>query len=134
MLNIESKIVTVNTSVEQLFGLINQIENFQKFLPADRVENFEWKDQFCSFTIKGISKIGFKIDETETNKKIVFRSEGKNPFDFSITAVLDAQSENQSTAQIKFSGNANAFIAMMAEKPLNNFFNMIADNVSNLYK
>lgn len=130
MLKIETKEAVLDKNNQTVFEFASNIENFEKLIPADRVEGFSASNNSCSFTIKGISKIGFKISETIVNEKVVFQSEGKNPFDFKIVLNIAENGANQSKIKINFEGDANPFIAMMAEKPLTNFFNMIIDKAT----
>ena len=70
-----------------------------------------------------------KLDSSEENKLIHIVSNGKNPFDFTLDIHLKEQ-DSVTESQLVFEGKMNAFMKMMAEKPLTNFFNLLADNLT----
>ena len=57
---------------------------------------------------------------------------GKVPFTFNLDILLEEQSADQTHIQMIFKGDINAFMKMMVEKPLRNFFNMLVDKAAEL--
>lgn len=133
MLNIQGKIVEVNNSNEEVYKFLSDFNNFEKLLPSDRVSNFKSDSDSCAFEIKGLASIGMRISEKEAPSKIHVKSDGKNPFPFTLDLLVNPLTESSCTAQLVFNGDMNAFLKMMAEKPLTNFFNMLADNLQENY-
>lgn len=100
-------------------------------MPEDRVENWTSTTDTCSFQIKGLARIGMRIAERNEPSLIHIVSDGKNPFDFTLNIHLDGQ-EAQTEGHFVFDGQMNPFMKMMVEKPLTNFFNMLADKLAEL--
>jgi carbon monoxide dehydrogenase subunit G len=132
-MKIESKTVALKESQETIFNFLTDFRNFEKLVPQDRVNNWTATLDTCSFNISGMADIGMKITDTEPHSKILILSHGKNPFDFSLTVNIKKTGEESSEANLIFNANVNPFLAMMVEKPLGNFFNMLADKLKELY-
>ena len=128
MLTIESKAVVVNQPDISVFDFLSDLNNLEKLMPQDRVENWRSTETTCRFAIKNLSTIGMKIKEVQSPSKIVLVSDGKNPFDFSLT--IHVQKENSdSQTYFVFDGDVNMFMSTMVKKPLSNFFDQLADNL-----
>jgi carbon monoxide dehydrogenase subunit G len=128
MATFSSNKVAVPASSNDIFNFLTDLNNLQKLMPGDKIDQWQSDAETCSFQIKGLAKIGMKLDSTEENKKIHIVSNGKNPFDFTLDIHLNEQGAS-TESQLIFDGNMNAFMKMMAEKPLTNFFNLLADNL-----
>ncbi len=128
MAKIESKEVTINEKSSTLSKFLGNLNNLQKLMPEDKISDWESDEDSCRFQIKGLAKIGMR-KTSEDSSKVVMESEGKNPFDFTLTINLDEKGDD-TTAKILFDGKMNPFMKAMVEKPLTNFFNMLADKLA----
>ena len=128
MAKIQSKSVSVNTTAAAVYDFICDLNNLQKLMPSDRIQNWESTDETCSFTIKGLSGIGMKREGGDPGKNVHIVSHGKNPFDFTLDLKLDDLGDT-CNAQLTFEGNMNFMIQTMASGPLTNLFNMMADSL-----
>jgi len=118
--------------INKLFAFLTDMNNFEKLMPSDKIENWSSTDEQCEFNIKGMARIGLK-KVGESNPSIIeIESFGKVPFDFKLKINLNEIGENETEAQIEFEGEINAFMKMMVEKPLTNFFNMLVDKATEL--
>ena len=124
-MQIESDKATINKSSSEIFSFLSNFNNFQKLMP-EQVANWQSTENDCSFTIKGMATIGMKIIEKIPNSLIKITSNGKVPFDFTLNVHLTETSHVQTTGQIIFESDLNPMMAMMVEKPLRNFFNLLA--------
>lgn len=129
MATFSSKKVAVTASSNDIFNFLSDLNNLQKLMPEDKIDQWQSDVETCSFQIKGLAKIGMKLDSSEENKLIHIVSNGKNPFDFTLDIHLKEQ-DSVTESQLVFEGKMNAFMKMMAEKPLTNFFNLLADNLT----
>ena len=98
----------------------------------EQVANWQSTENDCSFTIKGMATIGMKIIEKIPNSLIKITSNGKVPFDFTLNVHLTETSPVQTTGQIIFESDLNPMMAMMVEKPLRNFFNVLAGKMKEM--
>ncbi len=126
MTHIESDKVAIKTNSKQVFDFVFDMNNIIELLPQEKVENWKGEEDNCSFSIKGLSRIGMKRYSTEEPTKITIISHGKNPFDFTMNLHIKECSENESEACLDFDANMNAMIEMMVKGPLTNLFNIMA--------
>ena len=130
-MKIESEKSEINKSSSEVFAFLTDFNNFQKLMPP-QVTNWKSTADECSFTISGMASIGMKIVEKIPNSMIKIVSNGKVPFEFTLNIPLTENSPTQTTGQIIFESDLNPMMAMMVEKPLKNFFNVLASQMKNV--
>lgn len=128
-MKIESKKATVNTSAEKAFSFISDFNNFQNLLPKDKISDYQSTTDSCSFNINGMATISMRIKNRVPNNKLEAVSDGKNPFNFSLTILLEEKTESTCEVVIVFDADVNPFVKMMVETPLTNFFNMLSEKL-----
>lgn len=132
MLNLESNKVNVEQSASTVFDFLSDLNNLEKLMPEGKVEKWNSTTDSCRFGIKNLATIGMKIKETNSPSLIVLESDGKNPFDFTLTIHI---ADNGATAEsyIAFEGDVNMFMTAMVKKPLGDFFNVLANNLTKIW-
>lgn len=128
---IESEKVEITNSAEKVFNYLSDFNNFEKLMPS-QVTNWTSTSDECSFTINGMATIGMKIIEKSPFSKITISSHGKVPFEFKLFVLLTETGANTSIGQLTFESVMNPMIKMMVEKPLGNFFNMLAQKMKDI--
>jgi carbon monoxide dehydrogenase subunit G len=131
-MKIESKKANVNTSAEKAYTFVSDFNNFLPLLPKDKISDYVATTDTCSFNINGMASISMRISERVPHNKIQVVSDGKNPFNFKMTVLFETSGENSCIGQIVFDADVNPFVKMMVETPLTNFFNMLADRMSEM--
>ena len=130
-MKIESEKSEINKSSSEVFAFLTDFNNFQKLMPP-QVTNWKSTADECSFTISGMASIGMKIVEKIPNSMIKIVSNGKVPFEFTLNIPLTENSPTQTTGQIIFESDLIPMMAMMVEKPLKDFFNVLASQMKNV--
>jgi hypothetical protein len=128
---IDSEIVEINNSAENIFNYLSDFNNFEKLMPP-QVTNWKSTSEECTFTINGMATIGMKIIGTAPFTQISIISNGKVPFEFKLFVLLNQKDAANCTGQIKFESELNMMLKMMVEKPLTNFFNMLAQRMKDI--
>ncbi len=128
---IESDKVEIANSAEKIFNYLSDFNNFEKLMPA-QVTNWTSTAEECSFTINGMATIGMKIIDKAPCSKITIASHGKVPFEFQLFVLITETDSNNCVGQLKFESEMNMMIKMMVEKPLGNFFNMLAQKMKDI--
>ena len=131
MTKLESEKVDVNYSQQTLFNFLSNFNNFEKLMP-EQVTNWKSTEDECSFTINGMASIGMKIIEKVPSSEIKITSNGKVPFTFNLNVLVNDAGENKSNGQLVFTADLNPMIKMMVEKPLGNFFNLLAKKMKDI--
>ncbi|MCH2031931.1 MAG: SRPBCC family protein [Tenacibaculum sp.] len=129
-MNIEGNNITVNKSQEDLFNFLTQLENFKQLMP-ENTEKFEVDGESFIFGLKGMPEIRLVMKEkTEFSNVTLGAASSKLPF--TLAADIEAISDNQSKAQLKFESSFNPMMAMMVKKPLTSFINTLTENLEKL--
>ena len=131
MTKIESEKVDINNSAENIFNYLSDFNNFEKLMPA-QVTNWTSTSDECSFTINGMATIGMKIIDKNPFSKITISSHGKVPFEFQLFVLITEKDATNCVGQLTFESDMNMMIKMMVEKPLGNFFNMLAQKMKEI--
>jgi len=131
MLKIESEKVEISNSAEHIFNYLADFNNFEKLMPPQVTE---WKSttEECSFNINGMATIGMKIIDKTPFTKITISSHGKVPFEFQLFVLLTPKDGANCVGQLTFESDMNMMFKMMVEKPLTNFFNMLAQKMKDI--
>ncbi len=129
-MNIEGNNITVNKSQEDLFNFLTQLENFKQLMP-ENTEKFEVDGESFIFGLKGMPEIRLVMKEkTEFSNVTLGAASSKLPF--TLAADIEAVSDNQSKAQLKFESSFNPMMAIMVKKPLTSFINTLTENLEKL--
>ena len=81
MLKVESKIVTIHRSAEDIYALLSKFENFLPFLPQEQIHDLQIEEDHCSFTVEG-QKMELVILEKIPFHTIKYGSGENSPFKF----------------------------------------------------
>lgn len=130
-MNLDSPKVTVEKSAEYIFNALTDIKNFEKLMP-ENIAKFEVIDENCfEFGLKGMPEIKLvKKDATPHSKVVLGAASSKLPF--TLTAQIEATSENSSAIQLFFEGDFNPMMAMMVKGPIGKFIETLASNMHKL--
>jgi carbon monoxide dehydrogenase subunit G len=117
---IESQKLIINCLPEKVFNTLGNFDNFTSLLP-EQVANWQSTGDSCSFEVKGLATLGLRITSKTPFSKINMKGEGKIPFGFNLETYIQDAGNQQCQVQLIIDADMNPFIAMMAEKPLQNF-------------
>jgi hypothetical protein len=122
----------MRSSTQQLYTFLEDFKNFGSILPPDKVQDFKYSENECSFVIKGITPMTVKMQEKVPGKYILYSSEGMGKFSFSLKVVFNESAGEKGSCLVELNGDLNPFIKAMAEKPLAALVNTMAQRLSEL--
>ena len=130
-MNLESPIVNVQKSAQELFDLLSDVKNFEKLMP-ENIAKFEViGDDAFIFGLKGMPEIKLKMKEKVASSKIVLGA-ASDKLPFTLIANIDSVSENSSDVKLDFEGDFNPMMAMMIKGPIGKFIETLAGNMTKL--
>ena len=130
-MNLESPKVSVAKSAEYLFNALNDVKNFEKLMP-ENIAKFEVIDENCfEFGLKGMPEIKL-VKKTSTPNSEIILGAASSKLPFTLTAKIDAISENATEVQLFFEGEFNAMMAMMVKGPITKFIETLSSNMNKL--
>ena len=130
-MNLESPKTNVEKSAEYIFNALYDIKNFEKLMP-ENMAKFEVIDENCfEFGLKGMPEIKLVKKASTPNSEIILGA-ASSKLPFTLTAKIDAISENATDIQLFFEGEFNAMMAMMVKGPITKFIETLASNMNKL--
>ena len=129
---ITSDVQPTKATLKQLYNFLTDFKNFKSILPEDKVENFEYNSEGCSFTIRGITALKIKLISKVEYTSVKFQSEGLAKFNFILEAKFIGEAEKPGECNVELFADMNPFIKTMAEKPLEGLVNTMAQRLSKL--
>jgi len=131
IMNLESPKTNVEKSAEYIFNALSDIKNFEKLMP-ENIAKFEVIDENCfEFGLKGMPEIKLVKKASTPNSEIILGA-ASSKLPFTLTAKIDATSENTTDIQLFFEGEFNAMMAMMVKGPITKFIETLASNMNKL--
>jgi hypothetical protein len=131
MTKIESNPVEISTSAKNVLDFLSNFSNFEKLMPP-QITNWQCTEDTCSFTIQNMATLAMRIKEKESNK-LVIASEPPSPFPFELICELQETCENVCISTIKLNADMNMMVAMMAKNPLQNFVNILNEQLKKMF-
>ena len=130
-MNLESPKTNVEKSAEYIFNALSDIKNFEKLMP-ENIAKFEVIDENCfEFGLKGMPEIKLVKKPSTPNSEIILGA-ASSKLPFTLTAKIDAISENATEVQLFFEGEFNAMMAMMVKGPITKFIETLTSNMEKL--
>ena len=132
MIKIESKTGIIKSSDETAYNFLSRFNNFQKFIPEDKIQNWEASEDSCHFTIEGIGETGMKIIEKEPFKLIKIAGEDSSKIDFNFWIQLKQVAENDTRIKLTIQAHINPMFQVVVKKPLQNFLDTLVEHLEKL--
>lgn len=126
MTTIEVEKRDIKASPEKVFAFIADFNNYEELMP-ESVEDWESTQDKCSFQVSMIPKIFMEIADRQPHEKVKIK--GSGPFDFDLTVIVEETSDEACKTGMIFEADINAFMKMMIEKPMGQFFGHLTKKV-----
>ncbi len=123
MQHIQSDTYTIQATAEAVFTFLSDTNNMQPLMPTDKVKNWQSDNAYCAFEIEGLASLQMRQQTKEAYNRIVWQSEGKNPFPFQLHCHIEEVENVASKVFFQLDAEMNPMLAMMAKRPLKNLLN-----------
>jgi carbon monoxide dehydrogenase subunit G len=127
-MDFESKWQNTDAPVAKVYDFLNDLRNLEKLMP-EQIIDYKAEAQKCSFTIKGMTSLSLKVEQSLPGKLIRLVPEGKSPFEFELLAHLK-EDDTKTLVKIQLQASLNPMMAMMAKRPLQNLVEIMADKLA----
>lgn len=115
-----SEIKMIPQNDDRIFGMLSDLSNLERIkdrIPQDKIKNFEFDSDSCSFAVDPVGKINFQIVEREPNKTIKFQTTN-SPVPLFLWIQLKQIAEMDTRMKITVRADLNPFLKPMVSKPL----------------
>ena len=133
MTKIESYPTDIQAPASDIFAYLSDFNNFEKLMPP-QITNWQSTTDSCSFTIQNMATLAMRIKERTEPTRLVITSEDPSPFPFDLICELEVLSENSCRSTIRFHADMNPILAMMAKNPLQNFVNLLNEQLKKSFE
>lgn len=134
MTEFTSDIKTIFYSDEDVFRVLSDLSKLDLIkdkIPEDKIRDFEFDSNSCSFRVDPVGKVRFRVVEREPNKLVKFQSENL-PFDILLWIQLVAKAPKDTRMKITLRAELNPLIKGMVAKPLKEGLSKISDAIAAL--
>ncbi|MBN2519479.1 MAG: SRPBCC family protein [Bacteroidales bacterium] len=133
-MHIESKIGTIKKPENEIFNFLSDFKNIEKFIPPDKIKNWEATSDSCKFSVDMAGDILMKIIDKEPNKTIKFIGEtSTQPISFFFWIQLKEVAPDDTKVKLTLKAELPKMIEMMAKKLLQEALNLIVDRLNEIF-
>lgn len=126
-MQVNGKTINVKAKDRDIFNKLCNLSYFEKFLP-EQVKDWEAGEDYCQFSIPGITTIKLSIAEKIEYSKISYAASNDKNIPVSIVIYLEGK-EDGTDIHADIDAEIPIFLSAMVKKPLQNLVDMIADRV-----
>ena len=124
-----SKKVSIQSSDRAIFDMLINCNNIGKYIPADKIQNWQSTENNCSFSVEGAGKIEIEIQE-----KIPYNSVSYSMGNKMIKAafvVFSICKTDENVCELTATTNIDApfFITQMIKPSMQRFADMLVDYI-----
>lgn len=129
-----SEVKTIPHDEDRIFTILSDLSNLERIkdrLPQDKIQDFEFDSDSCSFAVAPVGKITFRIVEREPNKTIKFETTN-SPVPLFLWIQLKQVAPEDTKMKMTIKADLNPFIKPMVSKPLQDALDKIAVVIASL--
>jgi carbon monoxide dehydrogenase subunit G len=129
-----SEIKTIPYNDDQIFGMLSDLSNLEQLkdrIPQDKIKDFSFDSDSCSFSVDPIGKVIFQIVEREPNKTIKLTTIG-SPLPLNMWIQLKQVADNDTRLKLTVRADLNPFIKPMVSKPIQDALEKISTILTSL--
>lgn len=129
-----SEVKTIPYNEDRIFNMLSDLtnlENVKDRIPEDKIKDFEFDQDSCSFSVPPVGKITFQIVEREPNNTIKFTTTN-SPVPLFLWIQLKQVEENGTRMKMTVRADLNPFIKQMVAKPLQDAVDKISTVLASL--
>ena len=129
-----SEIKQISQNDEQIFALLSDLSNLERVkdrIPQDKIKDFEFDKDSCSFSVNPVGKIVFQIVDREPFKTIKFQTTN-SPVPLFLWIQLKHVADLDTRMRLTVRAELNSFLKPLVEKPLKDALEKIATVLASL--
>lgn len=127
MTKFESQKTIVETSAQEVFQFLYDVNNHQKLMPSAVTDWWSNEDE-AKLKIQGLGSLHLKRTETISPSFIKIVPEGKAPVDLHLEWNIE-NTDNSSSVSVTIFADLNMMMKMVASKPLQNLADYMSAQV-----
>lgn len=125
----ESRPGKLTCTAEELFRFVTDIRNFERFIPAGTISSWNAEKESCSFSVSMVGTVTLRLAEKMEYTRVVYAGDALKKNDFSLTLNISDNVKNPAEVRVRLSADLNPMMKMMASKPIQQFLEMIINEM-----
>ena len=129
-----SQVKTIPYNDDRIYAMLSDMSNLEGIkdrIPEDKIKNFTFDADTCSFTVDPVGSVKFQIVERVPNRTIKF-STTNSPVPLLMWIQLKQVAENDTKMKMTVRADLNPFIKPMVSKPLQEAIDRISEVIAEL--
>jgi len=115
-----------NRLVFETLSNMNNLEKLRHRIPSDKIEDFAFDNDSCTFSVHPVGKVHFSIVDREPHKTIKLTA-NQSSMEVFMWIQLKATGEQETKMKLTLRAEFNPFLKLMISQPLKEGINQIAD-------
>ena len=129
-----SEIKQIPQNDERIYAMLSDLSNLERIkdrIPQDKIKDFEFDSDSCSFSVSPVGKITFQIVDREPCKTIKFQTTN-SPVPLFLWIQLKQVQEMDTRMHLTVRAELNSFLKPMVSKPLQDALDKISTVLASL--
>lgn len=129
-----SEIKQIPQNDERIYAMLSDLSNLERIkdlIPQDKIKDFEFDSDSCSFSVSPVGKITFQIVDREPCKTIKFQTTN-SPVPLFLWIQLKQVQEMDTRMRLTVRAELNSFLKPMVSKPLQDALDKISTVLASL--
>ena len=134
MTDFTSEIKTIPHNDNKIYAMLSDMSNLKRIqdrIPQDKIKDFTFDTDTCSFTVDPVGAVVFQIVDREPNKTIKF-STTHSPVPLLMWIQLKPVTENDTKMKMTVRADLNPFLKPLVSKPLKDAIDKISEIIAKL--
>ena len=128
-MEITSKKVSIEASNEQIFNMLINCNNIGKYIPSDKVQNWQSTQDNCSFSVEGAGRIEMSIQKKTPCSAVSYLIGNHLTKAATICFSICKEGEKSCSLDAKANLDVPFFMAQMLKSSLQKFMDMLIDYI-----
>jgi len=129
-MKIESKTGKADYPASKIYSFVADFRNFNNFIPADKVSDWQADTDHCSFRIDMLGKVRLSINEKQEGKLVKIISDPEvSQYNFNLWIQFKELAENDTRIKVTIEPLVNQVLKAMVKSPLKEFVDSLIDEV-----
>ncbi len=129
MAEFKSPVTNIERPAEAIYYFLADFNNFKNLIPEDRVSGYESTKDTCSFTVENMPAFHLMMGNNIPVQQVEMIPQNASGVTFSLLITIQQISQSGSQVSIRLNAELNAFLKMMASKPLQTFVDTLAEKL-----
>jgi carbon monoxide dehydrogenase subunit G len=125
----ESRPGKLSDTPEDVYKFVTNLRNFEQFVPADSVRNWQAEKESCSFDVPVIGTVGVRIAQKQEFSKVVYNGDALKKNDFSIVLNIVGEPNANAEVNVQLNADIDPMMQMVATKPIRQFLDTLVERM-----